>query len=205
MTDLGAIRIDRGTTAVEVGYLALILRRYQFGSERQADGGPALCQTDVVIGDTLIPHALAAGEVVTDRTVEVFLIDQQLVANGREVILYQMAKDSPSGCCTYATIIIILVVIVAVCRLSEVARQHIVCLLVGLLGRSINQQVRRLVAVGDALEAILVEQRLIEEINSGGGEPLTLDRGCTVYRYDRRSRWPSYSDRPDADCRRRGS
>ena len=38
MTCLGAILIDRGATAVEVGYLALILRRYQFGRERQADG-----------------------------------------------------------------------------------------------------------------------------------------------------------------------
>ena len=80
-----------------------------------------------------------------------------------------MAKDYPSGGCAYTTIIIILIVIVAVSRLCEVASQHIVCLLVDLLGRSVNQQVRCLVTVGDTVQTALVEQRLIEEINSGGG------------------------------------
>ena len=161
---------DRGAAAVEVGDLALILRRYQFGCERQADGGPAFRQADVVIGDTLVPHALAAGKVVTDRTVEVFLIDQQLVANGREVVLHQMAEYRRVRSSTYTAIIIIFVVIVAVCWLSEVARKHIVCLLIGVralgggcLCRSIYQQVRRLVAIGNALQAALIEYGRIEQ------------------------------------------
>ena len=62
-----------------------------FGLERQADGLPTLRQVDIAVRCTLIPHALATAEGVADRTIEVLLVNQQVVAGSFEGALYQMA------------------------------------------------------------------------------------------------------------------
>ena len=49
-------------------------------------------------------------------------------------------------------------------RVGEVSIQHTVCLCISVYRRSIYQQVVGLIAVGDALQSVVIEQRLIEEV-----------------------------------------
>ena len=68
----------------------------EFCCERQADNIPTLILIDKEIGRTLIPHVLALSKRVTDRTIEVALINQQMVVGSRwlafsESCLYQVS------------------------------------------------------------------------------------------------------------------
>ena len=93
MAYLRIATLNGATATIEVGYLTLILCGYQFGSERQADGLPSISQRDIAVGNTLIPHAMSSIELITNRTIEVLLVHQQLVVGGCEIALYQMTMD----------------------------------------------------------------------------------------------------------------
>ena len=49
-------------------------------------------------------------------------------------------------------------------RVDEVSIQHTICLCICVCRRSIYQQVVGLITVGDALQSVIIEQRLIEEL-----------------------------------------
>ena len=90
-----------------------------------------------------------------------------MVAGGFEVVLYQVTEDRPCRCCSDAAIGAGIIIVV-VCRLSKVSRQHVIGLLVITLSRRINQYIRCLVTVGDALQAVIVEQWLVELVYPSG-------------------------------------
>ena len=81
--------------AVEVCDLTLLMRCHEFCGERQADALPALLEVHIllILRDALVPHAVAAVEVVGDRRVEVLLIYEEVVVGGRQVALHEVTID----------------------------------------------------------------------------------------------------------------
>ena len=150
------------TAAVEVRYLALLTGCHQFGGERYADAFPARGAVDVGVGGALIPHAQTAAEVVADGAVEVLTIDEQVVGGGCQVALHEVAVDGRGGCTGHTPIAVGVVVVVGIGGFGEVAVQDAVGLVVVGLGRGVGQEVLRLVAVLDAQQPVVVEQRRIE-------------------------------------------
>ena len=95
MAYLGII-VYRLTLVIEMRNLTLILCGDQFSCERQADNIPARRQTDVTFRHALIPHSLACSEGIANRTVEVLLVDKQMIALGLIAFvgqLYLVAMD----------------------------------------------------------------------------------------------------------------
>ena len=158
-----------------MGDFTLVLSRNQFSCERQADAFPTLGLVDKEVRQPLMPHSLVVNELIADRTIEVLLIHQQLVAGSSEVVLYQVTEYRPVGCCTNAAIWIAAIVVATICWLGEIGGQHTVCLCIAICCRSINQQVVSLIAVDDAGEAVLIEQWTVEQVYSSGSTACTTD------------------------------
>ena len=161
MTCLGSILVYRTASAVEVSDFTLLMCGNQLGSEWQTDCLPTLCQVDIAVWCTLIPHVIAVIKVISDRTVEVTLVYQQMVGSRFARALYQVSIDRCYRCSGYFTILIVRIIIV-VFWIDEVSCQHIERLLIVSCRRSIYQQVRCLAIVDDIQQAIVVEQRQIE-------------------------------------------
>ena len=117
----------------------------------------------MVLRFTLVPHTVLVVELEGNRTVEVFLVHQQVVVLGNLSIHYEMAVDRAVGRGSICNRAIggRIAIIAAVIRIRKVICQHIVGCLVGIarrctLSRCIYQQVPRLVAVDDAQQATIV-------------------------------------------------
>ena len=149
---------------VEVGNLTLLVGRYQLGSERYADTLPALRQVNILLvsRSALIPHQVVCVEVVSERSIEVLMVNQQMVVGGLQVALYQMAMNRCYRSLMHETIACRVVIVTVVNRFCEVTGKHIVRHLVVILSRSINQQVLRLVTVDDTGQTVIIEQRSVE-------------------------------------------
>ena len=169
---------------IEVGDLTLLIGGDKFGCEWQADIFPTLCRAFsvcpmdiyIVIRCTLIPHALTANERILDRTVELFLIHQEVVVCTlvRSILrlLHYMVGDrcvverhSPV---LMIWILRILRVIIIEVRIGSIILDCRTCL----IGRriaflrslwNIYKQVLGLITVRNTDKTIIVEQWLIEE------------------------------------------
>ena len=106
-------------TAVEVGYLALLTGGYEFRCERHADALPALGQgIDELcgLGLALVPHVLAAGELILDGAVEVLPVHEEMVVGGRHMgfVHHEMSVDGCRGCFLNAAVDGVVVVVCVV-------------------------------------------------------------------------------------------
>ena len=161
MTYLSSIgrTVNGAAATVEVGYLTLVLSSNELSSERQADRLPTLGNVNIAVRYTLIPHARSIIEVVSDRTEEVALVNQQVVVGSSEVALYQMAVNGRCRGSSNLTIFIVSVVR-SVNRIDEVVCQYLKRLCIDLGRRSVNQQVRCLTLVSNAQQTVItVKQR----------------------------------------------
>ena len=93
MANLRVAALNGTAAAVEVRQLTLLLGSDELCGERQADGLPTLGQVDEAVRRTLIPHAVVVSKRVAQRTVEVFLVNEQMVAGSLEVALYQVSVN----------------------------------------------------------------------------------------------------------------
>ena len=89
--------LTRLTATIEVGNLTLDISGHQFSSEWDADTHPALVTVNELLVSrlTLIPHTMAVIKAVGYRCIEVFLIHQQMVVGGFQVVLDKVTIDGP--------------------------------------------------------------------------------------------------------------
>ena len=168
MANLRVAALNGAAATVEVRQLTLLLGGDELCGERQADGLPTLGQVDEAVGCTLIPHTLVVSKRVADRTVEVALIHQQMVAGRLEVALYQVSVNGGSRS-RRNTAISVVYRIRGIVGINEIGCQYLMCLLVDFSRRRIDQQVRRLTLVDDIQQTVcVVEQRRIEHLCSSG-------------------------------------
>ena len=126
-----------GTTFVEVSDLTLLLGRDKFGCEWQTNSLPTLsgtrCATPIyinmVVRLALVPHTLAAREVILDRTIEFFLIHQQMVIRGYLTTLHKVTLHARSEG-FFHTMIIGCIVVIIEYRFDEVCTQYTISSLV---------------------------------------------------------------------------
>ena len=135
MTDLSIAVLAGMAAAVEVGNLTLLVRRHQFGGERQADALPACAAIHIllIVGLALIPHTMAFVEGIGHRRIEVHLVHELMVVGGNQVALYEVTVDGRGVLAHDAITFVVagVIVIVVINRIDEVAAQHIQGLLIG--------------------------------------------------------------------------